>query len=239
MALTNFAALTTEQKTVWSMELWKQARNASFVTKFLGKGPNSLIQHVTELTKTEKGDRAVMTLLADLEGDGVAGDRTLEGNEEAMKSYDTVIRVDQLRHANRSKGAMAEQRSVVTFRGNSKNVLAYWLADRIDQMAFLTLGGRSYAYKPDGSARVGSDLPNLEFAADVTAPSSLRHATWNASTGLTWGGATSAVNTGDVPTWNMIMELKKYAKEQYISGVKGDGGAETFHAFLSIFEKIL
>jgi len=240
MALTNFAALTTEQKTVWSMELWKQARNASFVTKFLGKGPNSLIQHVTELTKTEKGDRAVMTLLADLEGDGVAGDRTLEGNEEAMKSYDTVIRVDQLRHANRSKGAMAEQRSVVTFRGNSKNVLAYWLADRIDQMAFLTLGGRSYAYKPNGAARVGSDLPNLEFAADVTTPSSLRYGAWNNSTGFTVGGAsTSCVSVAggsatnnSVPSWNLLMELKKYAKNQYIAGVKGDGGSETYHAFL-------
>lgn len=64
--LTNFAALTSEQKTVWSMDLWKQARNQSFINKFLGKGPMSLVQHITELKKTEKGARAVITLLADL-----------------------------------------------------------------------------------------------------------------------------------------------------------------------------
>ena len=45
MALTNFALLTDEQKTVWSMDLWKHARNYAFVNKFLGKDSNSLIQH--------------------------------------------------------------------------------------------------------------------------------------------------------------------------------------------------
>ena len=39
--------------------------------------------------------RAVLTLLADLAGDGVAGDRQLEGNEEAMRTFDQVIRIDQ------------------------------------------------------------------------------------------------------------------------------------------------
>ena len=38
---------------------------------------------------------------------------------------------------------MADQKSIVGFRDNSKNVLSYWLADRIDQMAFQTLGGLS------------------------------------------------------------------------------------------------
>lgn len=79
MALTNFALLTDEQKTIWAKELWHQARNYSFIGKFLGKGANALIHHCTELKKSEKGARAVITLLADLEGDGIAGDRTLEG----------------------------------------------------------------------------------------------------------------------------------------------------------------
>jgi hypothetical protein len=174
MALTNFAALTTEAKTLWAMDLWRQARNMSFIDKFLGKGPNAMIQHITELKKTEKGARAVITLLTDLEGDGVAGDRTLEGNEEPMKSYDQVIRIDQLRHANRHEGEMADQKSVVEFRENSRDVLAYWLADRLDQLAFLTMAGIAYSVKPSGATRVGSDLPNLEFAADVTTASTLR-----------------------------------------------------------------
>jgi N4-gp56 family major capsid protein len=232
--LTNFGALTQEQKTVWSMDLWKQARNQSFINKFLGKGPNSMIQHITELKKSEKGARAVITLLADLTGDGVAGDRALEGNEEAMQSFDQVIRIDQLRHANRHEGRMADQKSIIEFRGNSKDVLAYWLADRMDQLAFLSLAGVGYNKTNRGANRIGSDLPFLEFAQDITAPSANRRLRWDGTAkSLVVGGATSAVTTADTPTWNMLVQLKAYAKDHYIRGIKEDGGEETFHVFLT------
>ena len=233
MALTNFGLLTDEQKTVWSMDLWKQARNYSFVNQFLGKDQNSIIQHVTELKKSEKGARAVITLLADLEGDGIAGDRTLEVNEEAMKTYDQVIRLDQLRHANRHEGRMADQKSIVEFRNNSRDVLAYWLADRVDQLAFLTMAGMSYNNANSGGTRTGSDLTYLEFGADVTAPSSKRVAQWDATNGLVIGGASTDIIAADTPTWELFVELKAYAKDNYIRGVKEKGGEETYHCFLS------
>lgn len=234
MALTNFALLTTEQKTIWSMDLWKQARNMSFVNRFLGKDANAMIHHIDELKKSEKGARAVITLLADLVGDGVAGDRTLEGNEEAMQTFDQVIRVDQLRHANRHEGKMADQKSIVEFRNNSKNVLAYWLSDRIDQMAFLTLGGISYTRKPDGSLRVGSDLPFLEFASDVTAPTANRRLRWDATAQvLVPNAATTGVTATDTLQWNTFVQLKAYAKDRYIRGTKEAGGEETYHAFVT------
>lgn len=234
MALTNFALLTDEQKTIWSMDLWKQARNLSFVNKFLGKDSNSMIQHITELKKSEKGARAVITLLADLEGDGKAGDRTLEGNEEPMQTYEQVIRIDQLRHANRHEGRMADQKSIIEFRENSRDVLAYWLADRVDQMAFLTLSGVAYSLKPDGSSRTGSDLPSLEFAADVTAPTSKRVFRWDATNNtLVEGGTTSAVTTADTPSWKMIVQLKAKAKTAYMRGIREAGGEETYHLFMT------
>lgn len=234
MANTNFGLLTDNQKTVWSMDLWRQARNHSFINKFLGKGPNSLVQHITELKKSEKGARAVITLLADLQGDGVAGDRTLEGNEEAMQTFEQVIKIDMLRHANRHEGRMADQKSIIEFRGNSRDVLAYWLADRIDQMAFLTMSGVSYGKKNNGANRVGSDLTNLEFAADVAAPTANRRLRWDGTAkALVPNAATSAIATTDTLTWNTFVQLKAYAKDRYMRGVNGDGGEETFHAFIT------
>lgn len=231
---TNFSLLTDEQKTWWARDLWKNARNMSFVNKFLGSGPNSVIQHITELKKTNKGNRCVMTLLADLEGDGTVGDRQLEGNEEAMKTYDQVIRYDQMRHANKHEGRMADQKSVVGFRENSRDVLAYWLADRIDQLAFLTLAGRSYTLYPNGATRVGSDFPHLEFAADVSAPTNRRTFRWNGTTKtLVAGGGTNTVTADDTPMWELFVQLKAEAKDRYIRGVKGSGGDEVFHAFLT------
>lgn len=231
MALTNFAALTDEQKTVWSMQFWKQARDSSFINKFAGTGENSLVQRITELKKSEKGARAVITLIADLEGDGVAGDNELEGNEESMSSYDQVIQIDQLRHANRHKGRMADQKSVVNFREQSRDKLAYWMGDRMDQLAFLTLAGVSYTLNTDGSARVGSQLPQLAYSADVTAPSTNRHLRWDAATGLE-AGNTASVAAEDTATYAMIVELKAYAKEHYIRGINV-GGEETYDLFLT------
>lgn len=233
MTTTNFTRLTAEQKTVWSRDLWKQARNQSFINQFLGDGPNALIQHITQLTKTERGTRAVMTLVPDLEGDGVVGDRALKGNEEQIKAFDKVIRVDQLRNANISEGRMAEQKSIVRFRETSRDVLAYWLGDRCDQLAFLTMSGVAYSQKNTGIARVGSDLINLEFAADVAAPTSQRVLRWNGTDKvLTTSGATSAVTAADTPTYNMFVQLKAYAKENYVRGIRS-GGEEVYHAFLS------
>ena len=232
MPLTNFSLLTNEQKKAWSLDFWEQARNQSFIAKFLGKGPNSLVQHITELSKSEKGAQAVITLLADLEGDGVAGDRTLEGNEEAMKSYDQVIKIDMLRDAVRHEGRMAEQKSVVSFRNYARDRLSYWLADRIDQLAFLTLAGLAYTVKNSGGTRTGSDLRNLEFAADVAAPTSKRVAQWDDTNGLTIGGSSSSIVAADTPCWEMFVQAKAYAKETYMRGIMVNG-EETYHAFLS------
>ena len=238
MSFTNFATLTNEQKTTWSKQLWRQARNQSFIGKFMGTDANSMIQHITELKKSEKGARAVITLLTDLEGDGVAGDRTLEGNEEAMKSFDQVIRLDQIRHANRHEGRMADQKSVVEFRSNSRDALAYWLSDRIDQLAFLTLGGMSYGNKTSGGLRTGSDLTALEFAQDVSAPTSKRLFTWDKAS-MSLKDPTQKTNlsasflAADTPCWELFVQLKAYAKDNYIRGLREDGGEETFHVFLS------
>jgi N4-gp56 family major capsid protein len=236
MALTNFTNLTSEEKTVWSRDLWAAARNASFAMRFTGKGPNSMIQRITELTKSEKGDRAVLTLVADLEGDGVVGDYTMENNEEAIKAFDTVITIDQLRNANRLAGRMADQRSVVNFRGTSKDVLAYWLADRHDQMAFLTLSGVAYTQTNNGTVRpvnpAGRNLNDLAYASDVTAPSTRRWRQWDATDGLS-AGNTAAIVAADTPSWEMLVETKAFMKDEYIRGIKGPGGSEYYHVFMT------
>jgi N4-gp56 family major capsid protein len=230
--LTNFNALTDEQKTAWAMETWHLARERSFTDKFLGTGQDAMIQHITELTESEKGSRAVITLVADTEGDGVAGDRTLENNEEEIKSYDAVIQVDQLRQAHRHKGTMADQKSVVTFRKEAKSNLAYWWADRRDQMAFQTLAGVSYSLRPNGAARGQSELPFLDFAGDVTAPTARRVLNWNGTT-ISSSGTTAAVTATDTPSWEMFVQMKAYAEDEYIRALGGEANETFYNVFLT------
>ncbi len=232
MALTNFAALTTEQKTVWSRDVWRQAREHMFLSKFMGDGANSMVQRISELTKDERGTRAVLTLVAELEEDGTAGDTTLEGNEEKINAYDQVIQIDQLRHANRTEGRVAEQKSIVRFRETSRDMLAYWLAERTDQLAFLTLSGVAYTNNTDLSARSGSGFANLAFSADVTAPSTNRYYNWDASAGAFVAGNTATVAADDTPSYEMLVKLKALAHEKFIRPIRINGGVEMFHVFM-------
>ena len=235
MATTNFGLMTNEQKTVWSTDLWRQARNHAFITKFLGKDEDSVIQRVTELTKSVKGSRAVITLVNDTEGDGVVGDRTLEGNEEALRSSEIVIEIDQMRHAHANEGRMAEQASILRFRQHGKNQLAYWIADRMDQLAFLTLSGVSYRMTNNGASRKSQEFSRLSFATTaLDAPTPKRIARWNAATmQLDIGSGNSAITAADRPVWELFVQLKAFAKESYVRPVREKAGEESYHAFLS------
>ena len=237
MALTNFASLTSNQLTAWSRDFWQVARNMSFINQFAGSGQNAMVQRITELTKSEKGTKAVITLLADMTGDGVTGDNTLEGNEEALRAYDITVELDQLRFANRIAGRLADQKSVVNFREQSRDALAYAMADRMDQLAFLTLSGIAYTSKTNGALRTtsgttGLELVDLEFASDVSAPTTNRHRRWDATGGLV-AGDTTATDAADKISYECIVNLKAYAKDNYIRGLRGAGNEEVFHLFLT------
>jgi N4-gp56 family major capsid protein len=232
MAATNFAALTSEQYTVWSRDFWREARNKTFLMSFAGTGANSMVQRITELRKTTDGARAVITLINEATGDGVVGDNTLKGNEETLGSDEMVIQLDQWRKAHRNTGRMSDQASIVNFRGEAKDQLSQTASRVLDELGFLTLSGVSYAYRPNGAARVGSQLPQLKYAADVTAPTSQRHFRWDASTGLE-AGDTTAVAAADTPSWKMLVEAKAKAVDSYIAPLRSDNGIEVYNVFMT------
>ena len=236
MALTNFGQLTGDQLQAWSRDFWKVARNQSFINQFAGTGSNAMVQRITELTKSAKGTKANITLLADMTGDGITGDNTLEGNEEALRAFDISIQLDQLRFANRMAGRMADQKTVVNFREQSRDALAYAMADRIDQLAFLTLSGVAYTYKNNGTLRnasgsLGHDLADLEFASDVSGPSSDRHFKLTTDNALVAGDTTT--NGHKKLSYKAIVALKAKAKDRYIRGIRAGAGEEVFHMFVT------
>ncbi len=233
MSTTNFGRLTSQQLQVWQRDIWSNARDWMFVNNFVGDGEMSMIQRISELKQTKQGGRAVITLVPDIEGDGVVGDSTLEGNEAELTAADQVIQLDQLRNANVQAGRMADQRSVVKFRDQSKNKLAYWLGDRVDQLAFLTLSGVSYTFANNGAPRVGSELQFLEFAADVTAPSANRHFRWSNSSNSIMSGDTTQIAAADKPSWSMLVQAKAAAVNNYVKPLRGDGGIAFYNVFMT------
>jgi len=221
MALTDFGSLTTIQKTVQSTLISKQGRDDNFFMSngFMGGSTNDStkpIQKVTELTKTERGTQAVLPLVGDISG-GIVGDNQLEGNEAVMISDAQTIRIDQIRNGVRSKGRMSEQATVIRFRVQAKDALAFWLADLLDELMFLSIAGRAYTVNTDGSTRATSQIPSLTFAADVVAASTNR---------LMYAGAATSeatFTTADSMTWDVVTQAKSFAKRKRIRPIRAGG----------------
>lgn len=222
MAATDFGSLSTAVRRVWAAETWKAGRDQSFffANGFIGSSDadtNSVIQRVTKLSETERGLECVMQLVLDLQGDGVVGDNELDRNEEALINDAQTIRIDQLRYGTKSKGEMAEQATVIRFREQSKDKLAFWMSDKLDELMFLTLSGRAYSLKTDGSTRSGSQLPSLRFAGDVVAPSSNRI--------VYAGSATSeaTLTTADKMSWSVIVSSNTKAMTKRLRPIRSGG----------------
>lgn len=226
MSATNFAALTSEQKTYWMADLWSYMRSEAFVSKLMSDSTNSAIQHIKKLTKTEKGTRAIMQLVAELRKRGVANDNEREGREEALQNYDIDINMGLISHQVKNKGKLSDQQSVIAFRETASDRLKYWLVRAVDTMAILTLSGISYEFNLDGSnysvvEEEDNPWTDLVFANDVTPPSAGRHFYFD-GTDLQ-AGNTGAIASTCVPKYGMLVDIKAYARVSHMKPIKMGG----------------
>jgi len=231
MTATAFGALSTMQKIVWATAITNAGRDKNFWMSngFVGQNTEDMskpIHRVTELTPTEGGTAAVLPLVSDLVSDGQVGDDMVDGNEEALINDAIIIQIDQLRHGVRSKGKYAEQETVLRFRSLAREKLSFWLADTMDELMFLTVGGVAYTFNTDGSARATSRLPDLRFAGDVTAPSTNRVIYAGAAT------STASVVVTETTTWGLIVQALTRMKRQRVKPIM-DRGKPYFVAVLS------
>jgi N4-gp56 family major capsid protein len=135
--MANIIVLTGDAQTqkLWAKEVIIEAQKEIFWGKFMGKGPNNVIEVREDFTKS-KGDNITYPLWMKPTGAGVTGDAALEGSEESPTKFQDVVTVDQKRHAIRLDGAMTEQRPAYDLRSVAKELLKIWLAEKIDSDIF-------------------------------------------------------------------------------------------------------
>lgn len=229
---TDFGALPAVALRTWSFDFWKEVRNQSFVTNFLGTGPDSMIQRVSELKETNKGNRATITLVPNSVSGGVAGDNMLRGKEDSITTQEMDVVFDQYRMAYANKGRMSDQKAVVKFREVAKDHLAYNMAKFVDELAFQTLAGIPYTTNLDGSTRTVGEAAQLEYASMVTAPTALRHLRWDAANSkLVANAATTAITIADKINYKALVMAKAHMVSKRIKGIRING-KETYHVFL-------
>lgn len=175
MATTSYGTNDALAVKLWSKKLAHEALKETFIYKFIGDDENSLIQMKEETTKSP-GDKITIGLRMQLTGDGVSGDGTLEGNEEALTTYSDAVVIDQLRHAVRSAGKMSEQRVPFSVREEARMGLQDWFAGRADTAFFNQVGGntaQSDTRYTGSQAAVAPSSNNWIFAGGATAESSI------------------------------------------------------------------
>lgn len=163
MALTSYGVNHPLAVKVWANGILREALKETYIGKFIGKSKNSLIYRKDELSKGP-GDRIRCGLRMQLTGDGIEGDSTLEGNEEALTTHNDDLIINQLRHAVRSEGKMSEQRVPFSVREEARDGLSDWWADRWDTVFFNHICGNT---AETVTAKNGSNT--------IVAPSSGRH----------------------------------------------------------------
>jgi N4-gp56 family major capsid protein len=194
MATTSYGVNANETVKVWGRKLFREAIKETHMRKFMGSSTQSMIQ-IKDETSKGPGDTVYNILRMRLTGDGIKGDATLEGSEEALTTYRDSLVLDQLRHAVRSGGRMTEQRVPFSVRDEARMSLQDWYAERIDTALMNQLAGNN---AQTDTRYTGSQ--------SVTAPDSAHHY---------WPAAISAdetITAGNTLTIDLIDKLVTEAK---------------------------
>ncbi len=187
MATTQYGVNHPLAVKLWAKKLYKEALKETYVSKFMGSGTDSLITVRNELSK-DAGDRIRVGIRMQLSGDGVSGDGTLEGVEEALTTYQDDLFIDQLRHAVRSDGRMSEQRVPFSVREEAMDGLRDWWADRIDTAFFNQIAGNttiSDTRYTGGQATIAASTGRIIYGPVSTTENSLSAESGSANFQLT------------------------------------------------------
>jgi N4-gp56 family major capsid protein len=223
MATTNYGVNHPLAVKLWSEKLFREALKETWLSKFMGKDDRSAIQIKDEIGKGA-GDRLTVGLRMLLSGNGVEGDSTLEGNEEALTTYSDNLLINQLRHAVRSDGKMSEQRIPFEIREEARMGLQDWWSDRIDTALFNQLAGNT-----------GVSDTRLTGHNATIAPTSTTN--WVFANGTTSEAEVASATTSNIFKLSMIDTLVEKAKTNspLIRPLKVDG-ADKFLLFLHPYQ---
>jgi N4-gp56 family major capsid protein len=140
-----------------------------FFRKFLGTNEDAILYMAKDLEKNA-GDNIVYDLLVEMEGAGVTGDNTLEGNEEQLTFYQDSIKINQLRHAH-IFGKMSQQRTIHNLRKDGQWALSRWWSNKLEEYMFRYLCGDTSLTHGSNTGRT-PDSDHIIYSGNATAETS-------------------------------------------------------------------
>lgn len=167
----------------WSSALAVEVMNASYFSqKFIGKGPNNVIEIKDEL-ESDAGDTVQFDLSVQLRNKPVRGDNKAQGNEEQLRFYTDEVKIDQIRHPVSLGGKMTKKRTIHKLRQVAKARQSDYWAAYMDQMTFIHLSGarginQDYIEDLDyedhaGNSLLTPDTDHQMYGGDATSKGSI------------------------------------------------------------------
>jgi N4-gp56 family major capsid protein len=208
---------------LWAKELFHDVIGQSYFGKFMGKSDSSLIQIKTE-TQKSAGDSIKFGLRRRLTGDGIQGDATLEGSEEALSTDNDTVLINQIRHAVRSNGKMSEQRVNFDVRNEAKDGLQDWWTERLETSLANQLTGYTAQSDTRYTGNNATVAPTAAFrilcgGTGIAAEGSLCASTTHAIKLADLDRAVALAKTNQVSggvTYERIRPLKVDGKDMYV-----------------------
>lgn len=138
MAHTTVATGATLIKNVVSEKLWREAIKDSYFNRFTSADGSSIVHLKRDLTKGQ-GEKITFGIRMRLTGAGVGEGQVLEGNEEALTTYDSYVTLEERFHAVRDRGEIDRHRAAWDIDAESKAALKDWATEYIDSYLFSKL----------------------------------------------------------------------------------------------------
>ena len=145
MANTQFVTGSNHNVLNWERVLNRGILARMQFVRWFGSGQDAAIKVIGNPLRGTKpgnaGDTIYTTLLPNLTADGVAGDTTLQGQEEALNPFRQTVTINQLRNGVKSDGRMSNQRVFFNFQVEARQVLQKWGSDALDLWGANQLAG--------------------------------------------------------------------------------------------------
>lgn len=172
----------------WSEATILEMAKQSNFERFIGEGPNNIIQRRTDLNK-DKGAEIEFDLLKKLQNNPTFNEQELVGQEEKMEFVTDTVKIAEMAHAVKKYGKFEDIKSKKDLLTLAKNNLSLWMQENYDSLIAKLLTGCTEIDWGDGAFK-------------ATKPSSNR---------VLYGGDWAdgdAIDSGD--DWMRVRDISRY-----------------------------
>jgi len=217
MAKTRFLTNDPLTRKRWAKDLFRYILPNVEFNELTGKGSDAIVEMKTDLGKGE-GDQITFGIRLPLKGQGIVGDKTVEGNEEKLQFRNFKMTIEELNHAVDTGGKMDQQRIPYDLMKEGKIGLQEWWVDLLSNYVINMLAGNS-------KFRIAGEV----FAQAIDEPDTDHHIVIN-------NKAETAITSADTIDLTYLDKLKQRAENPTNGAFKlrplVKGGKKYFRVYL-------